>query len=316
VLATHGRGIMIIDDLTPLRQLTPELTDADVKFIKTKDYVIREQSFTQQWNGDDEYIGQVPEESAPIVYFMKKRHVFGDIHLEIYDKEGKLIKKLPAGTRKGINQVNWTIRMKPPKVPVSPQIEGSAMAGPNYSPGEYSVKLIRNKDTIETKIRLVPDPKSMYSLQDREVRQTALMKAYNMLESLAYLDRMAKEIRDKAKANAGEVRKPLARKLTDIASRMDSLHLKLVSSKEGKITGEEKLREKIGFIYGSIISYLGKPTDSQLSGLELLSKEAETFRTGLNDFMKGDLASVNQELVKLKKEEIKVISEDDFRKEP
>jgi photosystem II stability/assembly factor-like uncharacterized protein len=316
VLATHGRGIMIIDDLTPLRQLTPELINADVKFIKTRDYVIREQSFTQQWNGDDEYIGQVPEESAPIVYFMKKRHVFGDIHLEIYDKEGKLIKKLPAGTRKGINQVNWTIRMKPPKVPVSPQMEGEAMTGPNYSPGEYTVKLIRNKDTLETKIRLMPDPKSMYSLDDRSVRQTALMKAYNMLESLAYLDRQAKEIRDKAKADAREVQKPLARKLTDVAARMDTLHLKLVSSKEGKITGEEKLREKIGFIYGSIISYLGRPTDSQLSGLDILGKEAETFRTGLNDFMKGDLARVNQELVKLKKEEIKVISEEDFRKEP
>jgi hypothetical protein len=316
VLATHGRGIMIIDDLNPLRQLSQEFQDADVKFIKTKDYVIREYSFKQEWNGDDEFIGQVPEESAPILYYMKKRHVFGDIYIEIYDPEGKLIKKLPAGTRKGINQVNWTIRLKPPKVPVSPQMEGEAMTGPNYSPGEYTVKLIRNNETLETKIRLLPDPKSIYSLEDREVRQTALMKTYHLLESLAYLDRQAKEIRDKAMTLAKEVPKPLARRLTEIATRMDTLHMKLVSTKEGKVTGEEKLREKIGFIYGSIMSYLGRPTDSQISGLDILSKDVDSCKTLVNDLLAGDLVRANKELVTLKKEEIKVISEEEFNKEP
>jgi photosystem II stability/assembly factor-like uncharacterized protein len=316
VLATHGRGIMILDDLTPMRQLSPELLDADVKFIKTKDYVIREHSFTQEWNGDDEFIGQVPQESAPILYYMKKRHVFGDIYIEIYDPEGKLIKKLPAGTRKGINQVNWTIRLKPPKVPVSPQMEGEAMTGPNYSPGEYTIKLIRNNEALETKIRLLHDPKSIYSLEDREVRQTALMKTYHLLESLAYLDRQAKEIRDKATTLAKGVPKPLARKLTEIATRMDTLHMKLVSTKEGKVTGEEKLREKIGFIYGSIMSYLGRPTDSQISGLDILSKEVDSCKTMVNDLLAGDLVRVNQKLFTLKKEGIKVISEEAFNKEP
>jgi len=316
VVATHGRGIMIIDDLTPLRQLSQDFQDADVKFIKSKDYVIRENSFTQEWNGDDEFIGQVPEESAPILYYMKKRQVFGDIYIEIYDRDGKLIKKLPAGTRKGINQVNWTIRLKPPKVPVSPQMEGEAMTGPNYSPGEYTIKLIRNNDSLETKIRLLPDPKSIYSLADREVRQTALMKTYHLLESLAYLDRQAKEIRDKATTLEKEVPKPLAKRLKEIAIRMDTLHMKLVSTKEGKVTGEEKLREKIGFIYGSIMSYLGRPTDSQISGLDILSKEVDSCKTIVNDVLTGDLIQTNQELARLKKEEIKVISQEAFNKEP
>ena len=316
VLATHGRGIMIIDDLTPFRQLSPEYLDADVKFIKTKDYIIHENSFYQAWTGDDEFTGQVPEESAPILYFMKKRHVFGDIYLEIIGPDGKLIKKLAAGTRKGINQVNWTIRMKPPKVPISPQIEGEAMGGPNYSPGEYTVRLTKNKDVYETKIRLLPDPKSIYSAEDREVRQTALMKSYHLLETLAYLDREAKDIRNKALAESKGVQKPIFRKLTDIATRMDTLHMKMVSVKEGKVTGEEKLREKIGFIYGSIISYLGRPTDSQLSGLDLLAKEADVIKDEINSLLTGPLVKINQELVNQKKNEIKVISEEDFQKEP
>jgi len=141
------------------------------------------------------------------------------------------------------------------------------------------------------------------------------MKTYHLLETLAYLDRQAKEIRDKATALSKEVPKPLARKLANIASRMDTLHIKMVSTREGKITGEEKLREKIGFIYGSIMSYLGRPTDSQLSGLDLLGREVGSVKAAIDECMTGNLAGVNRELVTLKKEEIKVISEENFRKE-
>jgi photosystem II stability/assembly factor-like uncharacterized protein len=316
VLATHGRGIMIIDDLNPLRQLSVGILDPDVKFLNTKDYIIHENSFFQQWTGDDEYVGQVPEDAAPIVYYLKKRHLFGDLYLEIFDQDGKLIKKLPAENRRGINQVNWTIRMKPPKVPISPQMEGEAMAGPNYSPGEYKIRLIKNHDSIETKIKLLPDPKSIFSIEDRTIRQNVLMKAYHMLESLAYLDRQVKEIRDKSTAASIGSPNLLAKKLHAIASQMDTLHVKMVSVKEGKVTGEEKLREKIGFIYGSVMSFPGRPTDSQIAGLDLLSDEVNSTKIKINQILSTDLESINKELVLQNKPAIKVISEEDFMKEP
>ncbi|MEI6887836.1 MAG: WD40/YVTN/BNR-like repeat-containing protein [Bacteroidales bacterium] len=316
VLATHGRGIMIIDDLSPLREISKDVLDADVKWLKTKDFIIREGSFTQEWTGDDEYIGQVPRDAASIVYYMKKRHLFGDIHLEIYDTAGKLIKRLPAGMRKGINVVPWTIQMKPPKVPVSPQMAGEAFAGPNYSPGEYTVKLFRNDEVYETKIRLLPDPKSMYSLQDREIRQKAVMKGYNLLQSLAYTDRQAREVRDQLKNLAKSVSKSFSAKLMAISVEMDTLHCRIVSTREGKITGEEKLREKIAFIYGSIMSYPGRPTDSQLQGLDLLTRESEKIQNEVSSIISNQIPVLNKEVVKEKKEEIKIVSEEAFLKEP
>jgi len=36
VLATHGRGIWIVDDITPLRQLTPQLTAQDAAFVSAR----------------------------------------------------------------------------------------------------------------------------------------------------------------------------------------------------------------------------------------------------------------------------------------
>ncbi|MEI8006407.1 MAG: glycosyl hydrolase [Bacteroidota bacterium] len=316
VLATHGRGIMIIDDISPLRQISKEVLEADVKWLNPKDYVIHENSYVQQWNGDDEYVGQVPQEAASIIYYMKKRHLFGDIHLEIYDAGGKMIKRLPAGMRKGINVVKWSIQMKPPKVPVSPQIEGSAFAGPDYSPGEYTVKLFRNNDVYETKIRLLADPKSMYSLQEREIRQKVIMKAYDLLQTLAYTDRQVREIRDQSKKLSGLVSKSMSKKLLTISVRMDTLHARIVSTQEGKITGEERLREKIAFIYGSIMQYPGKPTDSQVQGLDLLGLESGKVITEVNAFVSNDLPKLNAELLNDKKPEIKLTSPEDFIKEP
>lgn len=315
IMATHGRGIMIIDDLSAFRQITTDILETDACFLKTKDFVIKEGSFTQEWTGDDEFVGQVPQSSVPIMYYLKKRHIFGDIHLEIYDSEGKMIKKLPAGNRKGINVVQWSFIMKPPKVAVSPQIDGSSLAGPDYAPGEYTVKLFKNKDVFETRIKLLPDPGSMYSKQDRETRYKAIMEAYRLQESLAYTDLQIKEVRDQARKLSGQVSKALSRKLLSTASQLDSLHCKIVSVKEGKITGEERLREKISFIYGSLMAYPGRPTDSQIAGLQLLSAEADAVQKQAGDIIGKGLSAINQELQKEKKPEIKVTSREEFFKE-
>ncbi len=56
-----------------------------------------------------------------ITYYMQKRHVFGDMSVEIYNSDGELVKTLPAGKNKGINYVEWAVRKKPPRVKASHQ---------------------------------------------------------------------------------------------------------------------------------------------------------------------------------------------------
>jgi len=315
VLATHGRGIMLIDDLTPLRMLSDEILNADLKFLNTKDYIIRDETPGQGWNGDDEYSGEMTREAAQIVYFQKKRHVFGEMYIEIYDKENKMIQRLPAGTRKGINVVYWTIRMKPPRVPASPQMEGSSMIGPNFPAGEYTVKLHKGTQVFDTRIRLAFNPASGHLVADQETRQNALMKAYHLMETLAWLDRVAISVRDTAKQRSNGVSKSLIRKLHEAETRMDSLHEKMVVVREGKVVGDERLREKIGFIYGSVMSYKGKPTDSQQNGLAALAKEVDKINSQISAFKEHELPELNQILLKTGKKEITMITEEDFLKE-
>lgn len=315
VLGTHGRGVMIIDDITPLRNLSKEILQKDVAFIPSRDFIIPENGMRQGWTGDDEFVGRNPREAAMITYYMRKRHIFGDMSIEIYDKEGNLLKELPAGKRRGINRVPWVIRMDPPKVPSSPQLSGFAMMGPTYGPGEYTVKLKKGDDVYESKITLKLNPDSPHSENDRLIRQKTVMQAYNLLEHLAYVDGKAKGIMEKAEELSKKVKsKGTAKKLKNIAAEMEKRHKKLVATREGYITGESQLREKISYIYGCVVLYFGKPTDSQIQRLNDLEKEVKAIESEIETILDKNLAKINKSLAKESQKEIVPIKKEEYLK--
>ena len=90
VIATHGRGIWIIDDITPLRALTPG--DAGERRRVRRQSGRRAAAFSAfgGWvNGDAAFVGANPPDDAVITYYQRKRHIFGDMKLEVLDSAGK-----------------------------------------------------------------------------------------------------------------------------------------------------------------------------------------------------------------------------------
>ena len=79
ILATHGRGIWILDDLTPIRALTPELLGKDLVMLPSRASVLELPAGQQRFEGDAEFVGHTVPETASIVYYQKKRHIFGDL---------------------------------------------------------------------------------------------------------------------------------------------------------------------------------------------------------------------------------------------
>jgi len=320
ILGTHGRGILIIDDISPLRSLKQDMLNSELVFLKSKDYVIDDLGSVQSFRGDDEFTGANPSEAAAITYYMNKRHVFGDMHVEIYDKNGNKIKTLAAGKRKGINKVLWYLRKKPPKVPVSPQISGFAMYGPLYPVGEYTVKVFKKDKIFETKINIKSNPNSQHSEADRLVREKALNKAYDLLEKLAFVDKQTTDISEKCKKISKKTAKSIAKKLLALSDKLEQMHKELVATKEGKITGEEKLREKLTQIYGNILFYKGRPTDSQIARLNDLETEVLQQENALDKIKQTELEKINKLLEnklleKSGQETIKVITKEEYFKE-
>ena len=317
VIGTHGRGIMIIDDLTPLRQLNDEVIQEDVAYLNSRQYEIGYLGWEMGLTGDDEFVGSNPPGSSLITYYLKKRHIFGDMFIEIYNDNGEKIKELPAGKRKGINRVQWQMRMKGPKVPRSQLLVPQALYGPTYPPGEYTVKIVKGEKSYEGKIQVAYDPTIPHSKEDRNKRIVVLMEAYNLLEDLAYTDKVVTDIRDQAKEKAGIVNnKTLSKKLNYLSEDMDKLHKELTATTvTSAITGEKKLREKIGDIYSSINGFQGRPSQTQINRLQTLTAKVHEKNTLVNKIVSEDIPKYNQMLEKEEIEPFKIISKEEFLEE-
>ncbi len=322
VLATHGRGVFIVDDVTPLRMVTEELLQEDVAFLESQPFVIKPIQIGQAFPGDDEFSGDNPPDvampaSATITYYLKRRHVFGDMYLEVYDSEGILLSTIPAGKRKGINRVPWSVMKKPPNVPSSPSLAQFALFGPYYNPGEYRIKLVKGDESYEGSLVLKYDEDSPHSLADRQLNQEMVNKGYNLLEELAFVDRKATFVMEKARGlgASDQLKKSIKQDLNNLADTLEGLHQQMVATKMGGITGEELLREKITMLYASSILYQGKPSQTVIDGLDFYTGEVERMDNEIEEVLKDGLAKVNAKLEKAGSEPIEVLTREQYLKE-
>jgi hypothetical protein len=186
VIATHGRGIWIIDDITPLRTLTPERLAKDVVLMETR-AAAQGISGSGGWvNGDAAFSGPNSTDEAVITYYQQKRHIFGDLKIEVYDKEGKLVGTVPTSKRRGLSRATWSMRLKPPTVPTAATGAFGATIGPRLLPGTYTVKLTKDNQVYTTQLAVVPDPRAKHPPEDRRAQFKLSMKLYRQLGEMTF----------------------------------------------------------------------------------------------------------------------------------
>jgi photosystem II stability/assembly factor-like uncharacterized protein/outer membrane lipoprotein-sorting protein len=264
VLATHGRGIWIIDDITPLRNLASDTLAKNAAFLAGRPVQERMPSSGGWVEGDATFVGQNPVGGAVITYYQRTRHLFGPIKIEILDPSGKVIDSIAASKRRGINRVFWSMQVPPPRVPRAAQLAFQSSLGPRVPPGTYTVRLTKGGETIEEKIDVVVDRRATYGAAERKEQYDAVMQAHALFGRMSALtDRI-----DAARAAAGQA------KNTAQLARLDDIKRKIVATKEGgAITGEERIREHLDEVYGALMSWEGKPAGYQVARVEALARE-------------------------------------------
>jgi len=318
LLATHGRGIYILDDLTPLRALTPELLAKDLVMLPSRPSTLALPASEQRFDGDAEFSGRTLPDSAAIVYYQKKRHIFGDLKLDIYDDKGQLLTSLQGDKRRGLNRVLWPERAKPPKVPPAAGLVENdfVFLGPQVREGTYTVKLTKGKETYPSEVKLVPDPRSKSTAADRELQHKTVTQLYDMLARLTYVVDATVELRDQARQRAMAASdKEVKDRLQGFAQKLEDLRSSLVAVQEGgMITGEKKLREDMGELYGAMNGYSGRPTESQLESTSVLQKKLGEAASRFQSLAGAEVASLNSALANQKLEPLKVMSREEWDK--
>jgi photosystem II stability/assembly factor-like uncharacterized protein len=266
VVATHGRGIWILDDISPLRALTPAKLSEDAGFLPAPPAVQWMETFAGWSEGDGTFTGPSRPSEASIPYYQRSRHIYGDLKMEVFDEQGKLVDTIPTSEHRGISRGTWSMHLKPPMVPPAAIAAFQAAIGPRVVPGTYTVKLTRGENVYTTKLDVVLDPRATYTVEDKRAQFALVNRLAGLLNHMSWVVDAIIATRDTA----------TQKKMPDLAEAADRLRSKIVATKEGgAITGEERLREFLAGLYGDVNGYEGRPTDSQAARADALSRELE-----------------------------------------
>jgi photosystem II stability/assembly factor-like uncharacterized protein len=307
VLATHGRGIWIVDDLSPLRGLSADALARPAAFLLGRAAQQRMPAQGGWVEGDASFVGQNPAGGAVITFHQRARHLYGPLKLEVLDDQGKVIDTLAAGTRRGINRVVWSMLMKPPRAPRGAQVAYAATQGPRVLPGTYTVRLTKGAETIESKIEVTMDRRAPYKLADRKAQLEAALRAHALFGDMSALcDRIqAAQAGAEARAGALPAGDALVPRLRAAAKKLDEARRKIVATKEGgAVTGEERLREHLDTVYGALLGWEGRPAKYQVERLEVIRRELAEVAAELETIVAQDLRPLDAELKSRKLEPI------------
>jgi photosystem II stability/assembly factor-like uncharacterized protein len=319
VLGTHGRGVYIIDDISPLRQLTPAVLDSDFVFLEQRDPVPMVVSGPSWPNFDDDFTASNPRSSIPVTFYMKKRHLIGKMTMEIFDMEGKLLTEIPLVTRKGINQVRWTPVQKPPRNPVSEaipfQMQIALMGGGiTYPEGDYRVKVTKKDELFETDITVYNNPDLPYTDDERELKRKYQKMGFNLMEDLAYMDRQITDVQKGLKTleSLTGVSASTRKKADELKASLMDVRNRMMVTEYGDLRGDSRLREDVGFLYGTIAFYGGRPTQVQMDRMALLEQRVNSMIEEVNELLKLYLDKINKGISKAGGEAIAVTTRESF----
>ncbi|MES2892903.1 MAG: glycosyl hydrolase [Bacteroidota bacterium] len=287
LIASHGRGIYIIDDLQPLRQLVKSDVNADVIMYPVKDF---EYDFPPQApstganvNG---YVAGNKVVLPTITYYLKERNTAG-VKLEIFDPANKKIKDLNGTTSKGLNKVYWPYNINPPKVAKGGFVAGSSvfysgLVAPKVPVGKYRAVLTVAGKQYEQFINVKPNDARNFTAKNMTALYEQGMRLHRLHEKLATLvDSMDKVIATTTKlATKTAAQKTLLDSLDTMRKEMLELNRQTV------FFDEFKYRRRLSDVYFEVALALEPLSATNVGTIDLLEKEFAVFNNRFNGLLK------------------------------
>lgn len=281
VMGTHGRGVIILDDISPLRQLNQEVLNKSVHFFETEPTIIDEQSTFGGTSTELEFVGGNPTTSTQIIYYLKKKHIFGKMSMEVQTMDGQKLVDLAPGKSKGINVVTWNGLIKQPKLAKGKTLAFGGFTSPRVPEGDYRIVMNKGKERYETIVTLKNDPDSPLTDAERLANYQTTIKLYNMSQELAYLVYEIDEILIKTKevsSNGGDkVIKEVVKELNELKES-----LVITTGDNYVASAEPQLREKLANLYAKVAATFEAPTAAEKENLALLEERFEKAKLQLS----------------------------------
>ncbi|HLJ95781.1 MAG TPA: hypothetical protein VKU02_21575, partial [Gemmataceae bacterium] len=325
VLATHGRSIWILDDLTPIRETTKELLAKDVHLFKPMDAI----RYRAQRSTGGPGAGENRPLGAAIHYFLKEKSK-ETLKLEILDSRGARVNQLSSkaepedaaaegeegprfrprrtvlSTEPGINRVVWNLTYAgPTAIKGAMSWPGTSAVGPMVNPGTYTLKLTAEGKTLETTLAVKADPRVQIPPSDLDEQLKLALAARDQITSLARMVQQIRSLKQQITAR-NELLKDnhktdlLVKLGKELIGKLDALEGKLHNPK-AEVTydllahrGGAKLYSQLNQVFSCLMGSDGAPTQGVREMYVEHERELKQFQAELNALIAGDIAKLNE----------------------
>ncbi len=324
VVGTYGRGFWILDDITPLQQLTGDVVaGASHLFAPRSAYRFRPITAPMTMF-DDPSGGEDPPYGASINYWLAKEPS-GDVKVHISDSAGDSVRTIDGTKKLGMNRVWWDLEseksteMKLRTKPLyadwvslgeerwRPVPEEENRVSILMPPGTYTVTLVVDSQVVGTRqLEVLKDPNTEGTLSDIEA-QTAMVRqiredmnaAAEMVNNVEWVRRQLTDLEVVLKDQKAD---------DDVIAALDSLHKKLIAVEENLLqlrltgTGQDdvrwpnKLIGRLGYLASAVQTADFSPADQHHEAYETLAADLRRTQGELDQLMRVDVPAFNRML--------------------
>jgi photosystem II stability/assembly factor-like uncharacterized protein len=309
VAATHGRSFWLIDDLTPLQQLTKEMNTQDLVLFKPMP------SYRMAGNDNREepkLEGQNHPNGVMIHYFIKNIDEKTEVKLEILEMGGTVIRAFSNKAKEKADQLTikagggrfvWNMRYQGYKTFPGMVFYGSPNLGPKAVPGKYQVKLTVNGKSLTQEFEILKDPRISTNQEDFQAQFEFLMKVRNKVseanEGIINLRKIKTDLTYlKNKIGEDDKNKDISEAIKKFEEELgvieNNIHQTKNSSVQDPLNYGIKLNNRLAHLMVEQAQGDFRPTKQGEEVREKLSKMVDEELQKLRNCIDGNLQKINQ----------------------
>ncbi|MEA2005480.1 MAG: hypothetical protein U9O50_04375 [Acidobacteriota bacterium] len=309
IIGTHGRGIWILDDITPLQEIDDKVLSSDIFLFSIKPATQFIISSSKESFSRPVYTAPNPPYGMAITsYFHEKPKEKPKIFIK--NKDGEKIFEIRLRTKTGLQRAMWNLQYVPQTKEgeiIKPSPLGF-VAAPNVPPGEYKVELVLEDKKMEKKALVHSDPRISISEKDMAAQRDAMVEVMSISRKIGLSVTSIKNLRrqmDKLNTELSKQEKvpelvsfsikEFDQKLLEVEEVVIPKELGYRGSMEMALRGGS-LAQLIMFLGYSVGNYPTKPSETEILRLQEYSEEIVRIIEKVNNLITIELAKLNEVL--------------------
>ena len=319
VVGTYGRGFWILDDITPLQQVTPEVTASAAHLFQPRPAYRFRPITAPMAMFDDPSAGENPPYGASISYWLAEEGE-DSVTIRIADAAGDTVRTLKGPKEAGINRIWWDLRgersteIKLRTTPLHADWvdlgEDRWRSAPRgrisvlLPPGTYTVALEVADQQYAQELGVLKDPNTEGTEEDIRAQTAMLLElredmnaAAGMINRIEWIRRQLYDLNAILQEQGENEEVVTASKELDerlIGVEENLIQMKLTGTGQDAVRWPAMLVGRLGHLANGVAVADFPPTDQERGVQRLLEERLERYRVELDEVLATDLADFNR----------------------